>query len=172
MAGIYQGNQVWIDGGSVASGATDSGNPVKTGGVYNSSAPTLTNGQRGDTQMDVNGNQLVSLATLIAGENLTTNKMVVEHNYSYQSPVVADTAVKSGAGFIHTVTISQNDAAPTAGSIIIYDNTAESGTQVFNWTLTTAVFNPVTIILDIAVATGIYIGFTTTGDVNVQMSYR
>lgn len=36
--------------GNVASGATDSGNPVKVGGVYNTTLPTLTNGQRGDLQ--------------------------------------------------------------------------------------------------------------------------
>lgn len=38
--------------GNVASGATDSGNPVKIGGVYNSTKPTLSNGQRGDVQLD------------------------------------------------------------------------------------------------------------------------
>lgn len=32
----------------VAAQATDSGNPVKVGGVYRSTPPTLTNGQRGD----------------------------------------------------------------------------------------------------------------------------
>lgn len=42
-------------GGNVASGATDSGNPVKVGGVYNSTKPTLTNGQRGDAQLDLRG---------------------------------------------------------------------------------------------------------------------
>lgn len=47
-------------GGNVASGATDSGNPVKVGGVYNSTPPTLTNGQRGDIQMDAQGGQKVS----------------------------------------------------------------------------------------------------------------
>lgn len=41
--------------GNVASGATDSGNPVKIGGVYNSAFPTLTNGQRGDVQMTAKG---------------------------------------------------------------------------------------------------------------------
>lgn len=41
--------------GNVASGATDSGNPVKTGGVYNSTTPTFTNGQRADTQVDTTG---------------------------------------------------------------------------------------------------------------------
>ena len=47
--------------GNAASAATDSGNPVKVGGVYNSSAPTFTNGQRGDLQLDVNGSLKVNL---------------------------------------------------------------------------------------------------------------
>jgi hypothetical protein len=47
--------------GNVASAASDSGNPVKTGGKYNSTKPTLTNGQRGDTQVEINGATAVSL---------------------------------------------------------------------------------------------------------------
>jgi len=39
-------------GGNVASGATDAGNPVKVGGRYNTTLPTLTNGQRGDLQLN------------------------------------------------------------------------------------------------------------------------
>ena len=38
--------------GNVAAGATDSGNGVKTSGVYNSTTPSLTNGNRGDIQVD------------------------------------------------------------------------------------------------------------------------
>lgn len=38
--------------GNVAAGATDSGNPVKIGGVYNSTPVVLTTGQRGNLQMD------------------------------------------------------------------------------------------------------------------------
>lgn len=41
--------------GNIPSGTADSGNPVKTGGIYNSSPPVLLNGQRGDSQLDVNG---------------------------------------------------------------------------------------------------------------------
>jgi len=41
--------------GNIASGSADSGNPVKVGGVYNSTPPTLTNGQRGDIQLDTRG---------------------------------------------------------------------------------------------------------------------
>lgn len=45
--------------GNAASGATDSGNPVKVGGRYNTTLPTLTDGQRGDVQLDPRGNLAV-----------------------------------------------------------------------------------------------------------------
>lgn len=48
-------NGAAFTGGNVASGATDSGNPVKVGGVYNSTQPTLSTGQRGDLQLDSKG---------------------------------------------------------------------------------------------------------------------
>lgn len=50
----------WVVGGNAASGAADSGNPVKSGGVYNTTNPTLINGQRGDTQMDARANTEVT----------------------------------------------------------------------------------------------------------------
>lgn len=54
--------------GNVASGATDSGNPVKVGGVYNSTLPTVTTGQRVDLQADRNGNMRAKMVgTAYAG---------------------------------------------------------------------------------------------------------
>jgi len=50
-----------IVGGAVASGAADSGNPLKVGGVYNSTAPTLATGQRGDAQLGTRGSMNVTL---------------------------------------------------------------------------------------------------------------
>ena len=50
--------------GNVASGATDSGNPVKVGGKYNATQPTLTDGQRGDVQLDSRGNLKVLLRSV------------------------------------------------------------------------------------------------------------
>lgn len=47
--------------GNVASGAADAGNPVKVGGVYNTTLPTLTNGQRADLQLGLRGALDVSL---------------------------------------------------------------------------------------------------------------
>lgn len=47
--------------GSVASAATDSGNPVKVGAKYNSTLPTFTDGQRGDIQIGSRGSINVQL---------------------------------------------------------------------------------------------------------------
>lgn len=41
--------------GGVAAGVADSGNPLKVGGVYNSTRPTYTTGQRGDAQLGSRG---------------------------------------------------------------------------------------------------------------------
>lgn len=53
------GNMVVV--GNVASGATDSGNPVKIGAVYSSTLPTLTNGQRVNLQTGTRGSLNVTL---------------------------------------------------------------------------------------------------------------
>ena len=84
----------------------------------------------------------------------------------------ADALVKTGAGKLHSVTFTCNDAAPTAGSVILYDSLTETGTQILNHTFTTTPFAPCTVVLDVAFGTGLYIGFTTTADVNVTLSYR
>lgn len=146
-------------------------NIIPIGGEYRATPTTYTDGDAVVLQMDVNGNILATLATAIAGENLTYNRLMTMPMYSYSAVAVADVQIKASSGILHTVTITCNDAAPTAGSIIIYDNTAESGTQVFNHTFTTTPFVPLTVVLDYTMATGIYIGFTTTADVNVSCSF-
>lgn len=160
-----------LTGGGVASGATDSGNPVKVGGVYNTTAPTLTNGQRGDAQMDARANLATTLGTLVSGEDQTNNVLRVEGQFTGVT-VSSDTQVKSSAGYLRSITFFCTDAAPTAGSIIIYDNTAESGTVICNLQVSTTFFNPFTLIFDRTCTTGIYAGFTTTADVSAQISYR
>jgi hypothetical protein len=109
----------------------------------------------------------------LAGEDLTNDVMKVEGQFTGNTAIVADALIKTGAGLLHTLTFSCNDAAPTAGTIIVYDNTAESGTPVlFNHTFTTTPFMPFTVVLDTKFNTGLYVGFTTTADVNCVVSYR
>jgi hypothetical protein len=55
--------------GSVASAATDAGNPVKVGGVYNSTLPTFTTGQRGDLEIGARGSLRTELFS--AGQTIS-----------------------------------------------------------------------------------------------------
>jgi hypothetical protein len=84
--------------GSSASGATDAGNPVKVGGVYNGTLPTLTNGQRGDTQLDTSGNLRV-LATGIGttGADAITNSLAYFVNRSSAATTIP--LATAGLGF-------------------------------------------------------------------------
>lgn len=60
--------------GNVAAGAVDSGKPVKIGGVYNTTAPTYTNTQRGDLQIDARGNlKTLTTASLVTGSDARVN---------------------------------------------------------------------------------------------------
>jgi hypothetical protein len=95
----------------------------------------------------------------------------MNNTYTYQN-CTADRQVKAGAGKLHTLTFSCNDAAPTAGSIIVYDSLTEAGTQIFNHTFTTTPFVPFSVTLDVKFSTGLYVGFTTTNDVNCVVSYE
>lgn len=97
--------------------------------------------------------------------------MAYSDAYNYKL-LAADGQVKAGTGVLHSITFSCNDAAPTAGSLIVFDSLTETGTQIFNHTFTTTPFAPCTVILDVAFALGLYAGFTTTADVNVTFSYR
>jgi hypothetical protein len=58
-------------GGNAASGASDSANPVKVGGVFNTTQPTVTNAQRVDFQTTNRGAQIV--ATGADTFNVTVN---------------------------------------------------------------------------------------------------
>jgi len=60
--------------GNVGSAMTDSGNPVKVGGIYNTGRPTLVSGQRSDLQLGQQGSLNVTLlaqdsASAITAEN-------------------------------------------------------------------------------------------------------
>lgn len=140
-------------------------------GVYNSTAPTIRDEQNEDIQLDVNGNVKSVLATTIAGEDLTNDVLKVEQRYTY-AYVTADALVKTGAGFLHTLTFSPTDAAATAGTIFVYDKTSEATPTIFSYTIPAAALVPVTVTLDVSFTTGLYIGFTTTADVAVTVSYR
>jgi hypothetical protein len=159
-----------ISGGNVASDSPDSGNPVKVGLKVNVTSPTFTDGDRADLQGDINGYLKMREQYAPVYENNTTGKAVVEHNYTVVR-VTADGQIKASSGFVHTVTISAIGTV-VAGVITLYANTAESGTVVWSGTAQVAM-NPVTILLDTEVGTGIYVGYDgTVANVAVSVSIR
>lgn len=99
--------------GNVAAAATDSGNPVKVGAVYNSTAPTYTNGQRTDLQSDSLGNLQENLYTQIFGEDPTNNllgtqnKPVAVSTYAWSidrsTALEASSISKAAAGVVRAV---------------------------------------------------------------------
>ena len=139
------GNTIVV--GNVASGVADSGNPVKIGGVYNSSLPAFTNGQRGDIQLDKFG-------------GIRTSNFF---NYSHTNTAETVT-LKSGAGLLHTLCI--NTAAAGGDTVIIYDNTAGSGTIIALFTTVKAV--PQTMTYDVIFTTGLTIVRSGTTDVTIS----
>ncbi len=89
----------------------------------------------------------------------------------YSGPKVADAQIKATPGVLHTI-VCNSDAAATAGSVDVYDNTAESGTKIHSITFGTGFYPPTTMTFDVAFTIGLYLGFTTTGDVTCSVSYR
>lgn len=112
-----------------------------------------------------------TLSTALAGEDLTNDVMKTEQRFSF-TRLAADGQVKAGAGFLHALTFACADAAPTAGSIIVYDSLSETGTIIYSETFDTTVFRGYSVILDVSFTTGLYVGFTTTADVGCTISYR
>lgn len=87
VQGVTSGTPV-IVGGAVASGAADSGNPVKVGGVFNTTPATLTNGQRGDLQLTAAQQLIVSNMGLRAtgADGVSNTSTVAKFNDSAGNP--------------------------------------------------------------------------------------
>jgi hypothetical protein len=105
-----------------------------------------------------------SLQTKIAGEDLVADAQKVEQRFSNNYiATAATTVVKSGSGFLHTITLRET----AAGAITIYDNTAGSGTIM---AVLKASIAEQTFILDVAFGTGLTIVTAAANKLNV--SYR
>lgn len=115
-----------------------------------------------------------NLATAVAGEDLANDVMKVEQRYT-NTRCTADTLVKTGVGQLHAIVVSQPaSAVPTAGVLTVYDNTAESGTVLFqHYFPAAAVATPVTIPLNCSFSGGLYVGFDgTLAGLAFNLEYR
>ena len=138
---------------------------------YVASPPTLIDGQGYVLQLDANGNLRVTLATGVAGEDLTNGVLKTEQrfSYSYIAAGQATTTIKSGSGFLHAIVFW---AAATATNVTtIYDNTAGSGTIIGLPAATTATI-PVCIPVNSSFGTGLTVVTGTANGSPMTFVYR
>jgi len=126
---------VAITNGSGSPSTTPSGSASVPLAKYNATPTTRTEGQFGVLQADSLGNLKETLGTTIAGEDIPNDVLKVEmrNNATYISTATT-TVVKTGAGLLHTITVTGG----TAGTIVVYDNTAASGTILASFASTNA----------------------------------
>jgi hypothetical protein len=104
-------------GGPVASGASNADNPLKVGGVFNTTQPTITNGQIVDAQYTARGAAIVATGTdtfsvtANAGTNLNTSLLALESGGNLATLAGAVTSAKVQANVAQI-----NGVAPTMGN--------------------------------------------------------
>ena len=113
-----------------------------------------------------------TMSTLLAGENLTTNRLNNEPIYSYAVITTQTTTTcKSGAGTLHTITIS----TPVANATVkVWDSLAGSGTVLVDTiTLPAALISdgPITLTFDESFTTGLTI-VTAGATMSLNVAYR
>lgn len=116
----------------------------------------------------------VTLQTLIAGEDLTNNVIKTEQRFSYYTSFgTAVGTVKSGAGFLHNIVITNPMMFGAAGTISVWDNTAASGTPMGTITIPAGtVLGPITVPFDETFSTGLCLSFGGTSLPYLNVSYR
>lgn len=122
--------------GNVASGATDSGAPVKVGGVYNSTPPTFTNGQRGDMQLDAGGNLRINTRTsqIQVNPTITASSQYTAGNVVGGLLTFAAAVDAQLSGVLLSVTVVAKSAQTTGYKLYLFSQNPTNST----WTDKTA----------------------------------
>lgn len=133
--------------GNVASAATDSGNPVKVAGKYNSSIPTFTDGQRGDLQLTARGALRVELGNGANAVNLkadnadavAVSSTVQNLNVISRNTVFNGTSWDRMSGDTTGINVKAIVGALPAGTNAIGKLAANSGVDIGDVDVTSAV---------------------------------
>lgn len=110
----------FLASGSVASGVADSGNPLKVGGKYNFTPIVLADLQRGDLQLDLNGNLLVNQRRLTVSDKVSV------------ATSGGDVLATSAQLYDGTNNLPLRSVTPTTGINMLQVNTSEAR-QYQNW---------------------------------------
>jgi len=148
--------------------------------VVDTSTPTYANGQfLRYNPCDANGNEKMSLGTLLACERLIEGVCVVEERYltiptgGTTAMISADQLYTSGPGYVKGITC-YSDATATVGTIALLDSTvAGSGNKLWEFDVLAVAYNtPFTVDLQTPFSVGLYLDFTTTADVKCMVRFR
>lgn len=101
--------------GNVASGATDSGNPVKVGGPFLTASPTVTNGQRVDWQFSANGDGSVAVqgTSLAPGDGNSNTALLLANKSGTAVKVLNWAQVYNGTTWDKQRSVGVGDAGST-----------------------------------------------------------
>lgn len=101
--------------GNVASAASDSGNPVKIGGVYNTATPTYSNGQRADLQSNLHGLPVTdsSLTDITGTFTSTANGSAIDASGYGSIAFTVNVSASSGTTPTLDVILQQSDDGST-----------------------------------------------------------
>lgn len=121
----------------------------------------------------------VTQATTTAGEDVPNDVLKTELRFinipsgGTTSRVAADQLYKSGPGYVRGISCF-SDAAATAGSIVLRDNTvAGAGDILWSFDVLAADYSkPFEVSLEVPFAVGLYLDFTTTADMFCTVRYR
>lgn len=125
-------------GGLAASGAAKAGNPLQVGGVFNTTQPTVTNGQAVEVQSTARGAQIVAVGVdgfAVSGTVTTTPPSNATTNVTQFGGTNISTGTGTGGAGIPRVTVS-SDSTVTANagtnlntSLLALDSTLTNRTQ-------------------------------------------
>ncbi len=140
---------------------------VESSGTYSEGANLR------DDKCDVNGAKWQSLKTQIAGENIPADVMKVRTEMTSSGQKTGDAQIKATPGYVSHMICQGTDAASVAGTIIVYDSLTETGTALFTFTVAALDYHvPMVFPIQTVAATGIYLGYATTSDVNCTVFYQ
>lgn len=103
------GNEITV--GNVAAGSADSGAPVKAGGKYNVTLPTLADGNRGDLQLNPSGALIVAGTASIPGTGQAITGNTFQDATGTSRPLAALLYLSNGT--------SSNVAKSTVGAALV-----------------------------------------------------
>lgn len=120
-------NATWAVVGNVASGATDSGAPVKVGAIYASTKPTFTDGQRGNLQVGTRGSLLTSIVDADGTNSVVVASLADGSTGGQNLYVRASPSLFNGTTYDRGRTIVGALAAGTGTLAVAYAPTSVAG---------------------------------------------